>query len=174
MADSRHPDLLTQADARQLLERAGQIDYESTSVETLRAAAIEAGISPAAFEAALAEMRAKQPVPIAPRERFSARRVVLSMAALVMLALGATMLLIPNRASVSASLSSRVVIRCLPMDRAAEIARSSLGPNSQVTMESGSRALNFRGTPDDMERLRAALAEAEKTATSCTNSPSGR
>ena len=50
-------ELLPQAAARQLLERAGQIDSDSTSVDTLRAAAREAGISDAAFEAALVEMR---------------------------------------------------------------------------------------------------------------------
>src|SRR5690242_2431049 len=59
MSSSPERELLSQSAARQLLERAGQIDLESTSVDTLRAAALEAGISEAAFEAALLEMRGK-------------------------------------------------------------------------------------------------------------------
>jgi hypothetical protein len=172
--DSRHPELLTQADARQLLERAGEIDYESTSVESLRAAAIEAGISPAAFEAALTEMRAKAPAASTPRGRWTAKRLLLAMAAAGVVLFAATMLVIPNRGSIVESTNSGLFVRCLPMGTATEIGRSTLGPNAQITMTPGSRVLRFRGSPDDLERLRAALAAAEKTATSCDNSLPGR
>ena len=174
MADSRHPELLTQSDARQLLERAGQIDYESTSVETLRAAAIEAGISPAAFEAALAEMRAEQALPVIARKRWTAQRILMAMAVGVMVSLAATMLVIPNRASRAERATGEVVVRCLPMETAAGIARSTLGANSEITTRPGSRVLRFIGSPTDLQRLTAALADAEKTATSCTNAPPGR
>jgi hypothetical protein len=174
--DPRHPELLTQADARQLLERAGQIDYESTSVEALRSAAIEAGISPAAFEAALAEMRSKAPAqPMTPR-RLGTRRLLTGLATVAAMMLVVAMMLIPNtrRAVRTGATSSEVTVRCLPMETAANIARSTLGAQSRVTTAPGSRVLRFDGSPEDLNRLTSALASAEKEAPSCSNQPPGR
>lgn len=57
---------LPEVDAQRVLARAAEIDAHggpSVPIERLRLAALEAGLSPAAFEAALAEARATPPSP---------------------------------------------------------------------------------------------------------------
>ena len=176
MADSPERELLSQSAARQLLERAGQIELESTTVDTLRQAAREAGISEAAFEAALSEMRGQvatqPPVNVAGSRRrlltgigFGVGLMVVLMAVFVI-----PRAVAPVRLPIQ---SSETLVKCLPMETAADIARGTLGPASRVTVSPGSRFLRFEGTPEDMARLTAALNEASKTAPSCDAS-SGR
>jgi hypothetical protein len=62
--------------ARQILERAAQIDGRQanlTSIEALRSAAREAGIAPQAFDAAVREL---QDAPLAADTRFTRRRLL--------------------------------------------------------------------------------------------------
>ena len=173
-SDSLHPELLTQAAARQLLERAGQIDYESTSVDALRVAALEAGISGAAFEAALAEMRTKPAVPTTPRSRWSTKRWLIGIGAVAMLLSAATMVVMPVAVERSGFASGEVYVRCLPIETAIDLSRTILGPNSQITMPKGSRVFRITGPVEEMKRFQEAIESAEKTATSCTNTPPAR
>src|SRR4051812_29839118 len=116
-------ELLTQTAARELLERAGQIDADSTTIDTLRAAAREAGISEAAFDAALLEMRGKlafQPTTQPPRWR--KRRVfAIVTAAFVMAA--AVFVIIPARVAVpptdrlAGTIERNIPVRCLSMEQ---------------------------------------------------------
>ena len=52
------PERIAESTARHLLERATALDVEGPTLAQLRQAAVEAGISPAAFDAAVAEWRA--------------------------------------------------------------------------------------------------------------------
>src|SRR5262245_5179316 len=129
MTSSDKRELLTQSAARQLLERAGEIDSESTSIDTLRSAAREAGISEAAFEAALLEMREKKasPPPLAPSR--SLKRAVVAMAVGIASVLAVTMVFIPRVAPVPVPVSQEFTVKCVRMETAADIARGVLGPN---------------------------------------------
>ena len=175
MPDSPEPELLPQSAARQLLERAGQIDAESTSIDTLRAAAREAGISEAAFDAALLEMRGN----VAPRSTANVPRSRKGM----LIGLGAGILLmaglmasyvIPRAAGSSRGVASaETLVRCVPMPTATEIARSTLGPNVQIRVAPGSRVLRIDGafSQEDLQRLQGALDAAAKALPSCDNTP---
>lgn len=55
------PERIAESTARHLLERATALDVEGPTLAQLRQAAVEAGISPAAFDAAVAEWRAVPP-----------------------------------------------------------------------------------------------------------------
>ena len=56
------PERIAEATARRLLERATALDIDGPTLAQLRQAAQEAGISPAAFDAAVAEWRADRPI----------------------------------------------------------------------------------------------------------------
>jgi hypothetical protein len=71
---------VSDARAKQILQRAAEIDRDEMSVETLRAAAREAGITEAAFEAALTEEQQEQKAPAT----VSRRRVLLGAGAVVL------------------------------------------------------------------------------------------
>lgn len=84
---SEHPGLSDEK-ARQILGRAAELDRkaaESVSVETLRSAAQEAGISPASFEAALREEENRD---IPASSQTISRRKVLGAAAGVLVGVG--------------------------------------------------------------------------------------
>ena len=94
--------------------------------------------------------------------------------AVAMLLFGVTMVVIPYRAEPRGFANGEFYVKCLPMETAVDLARSTLGPNSEIRMPNGSRVLRFSGSVDDMKRLQQAIESAEKTATSCTNAPPGR
>ena len=56
--EPRDPERIAESTARHLLERATALDVDGPTLEQLRQAAMEAGISSAAFDAAVAEWRA--------------------------------------------------------------------------------------------------------------------
>ena len=159
-------ELLSQRAARQLLERAGQIDSESTSVDTLRAAAREAGISEAAFEAALVEVRGNMAGQAVTRPRRSMRGIAFGAIAAVLLMAA---IVISRRASVPRSEigSHEFTVRCISMQSAADIAHLTLGPDAQVSWVNGSRTMRARLSADEFAKLQNALAAAAKDAPSC-------
>jgi hypothetical protein len=172
MSASPDRELITQSAARQLLERAGQIDSDSTSVDTLRAAAREAGISDAAFEAALIEMRSKGATPaIAPPSPWK-RRFIVTMAAAAMF-FAAALFVIPAAVDSSSDIvDHEFVVRCLPMSQAQDIARQVLvNQGNEVRMTSGSRIMRVRATPEQFRALQSAFESAAKGLTSCDNTP---
>jgi hypothetical protein len=172
MSASPDRELITQSAARQLLERAGQIDSDSTSVDTLRAAAREAGISDAAFEAALIEMRSKAATPaVAPPSPWK-RRFMVAMAAAAMLFATALFVIPAAVESPPEILSHEFVVQCLPMSQAQDIAQKILvNPGNEVRMARGSRIMRVRATAEEFRALQAALESAAKGLTSCDNTP---
>jgi hypothetical protein len=172
-------ELLSQAAARRLLERAGEIDADSTSVDALREAAREAGISEAAFDAALLEMRGRTVNDIQPATvRSRRKRLILSALAVAVIMVGASVLVvIPTRAgrADAGMLHHDFVVRCLPMPMAQDIARTMLtSPGNEVQMSPGSRRLRVRATTEQFNALQAAFASNAKTLASCENDPAGR
>ena len=174
MSSSPDRELLTQAAARQLLERAGEIDADTTSVDALRAAAREAGISEAAFEAALVEMRGRMATPPAPQLPKRRMAVVTGIAtAVLLMALGA-FVLIPRAVGSGRPEMQTYSFRvnCVPMNQAQDIARSLLaGPDNEIQLQAGSRYLRVRATPAQFQGLQSALSAAAKGLTSCDNTP---
>jgi hypothetical protein len=176
MAPPPDRELLTQSAARQLLERAGEIDSESTTIETLRAAAREAGISDAAFDAALIEMRnsgqQEKPVP-----RRSVRRLLAVLAGVVML-FGAAVLVVIPRAVGSPRpdmAEHQFIVKCVGIDAAEGIARRMLdGPGNEIRMVPGTRFMHVRGTVAQVQAVQAALEAAAKAQSSCDNVPARR
>jgi hypothetical protein len=172
-------ELLTQAAARQLLERAGEIDADSTSVDALRAAAREAGISEAAFEAALVEMRGRTATAIQPATVRSRRKrlIFAAIVAAVIMVGSAVLVVIPTRAgrAQTGMVDHEFVVQCLPMRTAQDIARTVLtSPENQMQMSPGSRVMRVRATPEQFNALQAAFASNAKTLASCDNTPAGR
>lgn len=171
-------ELLTQAAARQLLERAGEIDADSTSVDALRAAAREAGISEAAFEAALIELRSRRGEVVEPSSTRSRRkRYLLAAVAVVTLAASAVFVVIPTRAgrAQAGMVDHAFVVQCLPMRMAQDIAQTLLtAPGNEVRMATGSRVMRVRATPEQFNALQSAFASNAKTLTTCDNTPAGR
>ena len=182
MSPSPDNQLLNQAAARQLLERAGQIDMESTSVDTLRAAAREAGISEAAFDAALTEMRGKNSTPPAPREpQRSRRHFFMGMAVGASLLIATIVFMLIPRAAGRVrppSNSYEFTVKCVPMRQAQDLAQrlvmNPAYPDNEVQMSAGSRTLRIRATEGQFQELQAALDAAAKQQTTCDNTPAGR
>lgn len=67
MSRQRDSDRVAEDTARHLLDRAANLDAENVHLDELRAAAVEAGISPEAFDAAVAEWREARPPRVAVR-----------------------------------------------------------------------------------------------------------
>jgi hypothetical protein len=177
MPHSPDGELLTQTAARELLERAGQIDSDSTSVDTLRAAAREAGISDAAFEAALVEMRRKMAIPAEPVLPRWRKRLVLTTVAVAMLLAAAAFVIIPRAVGSARSgmLEHEILVQCLPMRQAQDIAQTLLvSPGNEVRMSQGSRVLRVRATAAQVNGLQSAYESAAKAQAICDNTPAGR
>jgi hypothetical protein len=173
MSSSPKNELLSQAAARRLLERAGEIDSDTTSLETLRAAAREAGISEAAFETALSEIRS---APVQPAVPPSKRRLILTISAAAVLLLAAIPFVVIPRIAPSprpeVMTDHNVVVECLPMKLAQDIAQTMLHlEGNEVQMSRGSRTLRVRANEDQMTRLNKTLGEARRNLTTCDNTP---
>jgi hypothetical protein len=177
MSPSSDHELLTQTAARQLLERAGQIDSDSTSVDTLRAAAREAGISEAAFEAALVEMRRKSAAdPKLQPSRFR-RRLVMGIVAGAMLLAGAVFYAIPRSVESARTdmVDHEIVVQCLSMTVAQDIAQALLvEPGNEVQLSQGSRVLRVRATAAQVRTLTSTFESTARAQKTCVNTPAGR
>lgn len=162
------PEVLSEPVRARLLERATELDsaYRAGgTVAELRAAAIEAGISAPAFDAALAELRdAEQPrpsvtqAPIKPRRPW--RPFAAAIAALV--ALGSVGLARnPTPASASAPMIEESIrLRCLSSGQAADLARPFLRLPTNTVVYSPERTpgeLTIRATREQIDNVRAAL-----------------
>jgi hypothetical protein len=167
MTSPSERELLSQQAARQLLERAGEIDSDSMSVDTLRAAAREAGISEAAFDAALVEMRGKIATHSTTRPRRSLRWIAFGAVAAALLMVALSIRVPPGRVSRSEVGLHEFIVRCIPMQTAGDIARTTLGPNAEISWTGGSRVMRARITTDEFVKLQNALAAAAKVATTC-------
>jgi hypothetical protein len=161
--------------AERLLARASELDATGLSTVTqLRAAATEAGISSAAFDAALAELRNANAqrdlvAPTPPRRsgirRFAAGITVVVVGLLLLTSRRATA---PDVGAVPMHNES-LLLRCISAGEAAEMARSVLDlPRN--SLEYANRRLTVHGTSAQIAELRATIDRHEATMTSCTPS----
>lgn len=157
----RQREVLSDDVAQQILTRAAELDAAQRAaidVANLRAAAVEAGISPSAFDAALGEMQGGEQLPAASsRRRLPRVRTLVGVSAVVFLcAIAATRTLVPAPLPMS---EEAFLLRCLPPGEAAELIRPLLGPTSTVAVSPtrAPRVLTIRSTPEQITRIGALL-----------------
>lgn len=163
--------------AQRILARAAELDAAQRAeidVANLRSAAVEAGISPSAFESALAEMQGGESLPAAPARRRRPRIRALLLGASAFLFVGAiavTRMVAPVPA---ATAEQAFLLRCLPPGEAAELVKPMLGPASSVAISPvhSPRTLTIRSTPERMARVGAMLDERDGAA--CAAPPTTR
>lgn len=159
---------LSDAAAKRLLTRASELDATGAAVTDLRAAAAEAGISPQAFDAALAELRGAEqasavdvaPPPARRRRRGRLLAVVLGLVFWVIMRSRA-----PSDVEVGAPPSGAMVeetllLSCLAPQQAAELIRPHLAlPTNTIEIPAapGSRTLNVFATPEQLQEVRSVL-----------------
>jgi hypothetical protein len=172
--------LLPQGVAERLLARASELDAGSADVAQLRQAAQEAGISNAAFDAALAEIRSEK-VTIRdedaedhyrPVRRFTALLIGIIVAAAVGLVV---LRAAPSQVEVPANVvETTITLRCLTAAQAAGMVRPLLGSEGLIRIAPGApRTLNLRGTLPQLERARALLEQRDGAAI-CALTPQNR
>jgi len=160
------PEVLSEPVRARLLERATELDsaYRAGgTVAELRAAAIEAGISAPAFDAALAELRdAEQSRASVGQPATKPRRPWRPLAAAIaaVVALGSVGLA-RNPTPVNASapmIEESIRLRCLSSSQAADLARPLLGLRTNAVVSEGYPGeLTIRATREQIEDVRAAL-----------------
>ena len=174
-----HPDhgdreILPHAVAERLLARASVLDATNASgstVAALRAAAMEAGISAGAFDAALAEVREERAPAPAPEAGARPRRGVRmwAIAAAIVAVLAGVRLVVPAGPDYAPAapplpmVEEPVLLQCLSPGEAAELIRPflDLPQNSVEYRREAPRVLTIRGTPDQIETARSVLERYE-------------
>ena len=163
-----NPEVLSEPIRTRLLERATELDAAyraSGTVAELRAAAIEAGISGPAFDAALAELRdAEQSRASDARAQIKRRGRLRTIAAAIvgLVALG-SIGLARNPTPTSAStlmIEESIVLRCLSSGQAADVARPFLRlPTNTVAYSPERRpgVLTIRATREQIDNVRSVL-----------------
>jgi hypothetical protein len=161
-----NPEVLSEPVRTRLLERATELDSAyraSGTVAELRAAAIEAGISGPAFDAALAELRDAEQSRVSDARTQNKRRGrvrTLAAAIIGVIALG-SIGLARNPTPTSAStlmVEESIVLRCLSSGQAAELARPYLGlPTNTVAYSPERRPgmLTIHATRDQIDNVRS-------------------
>ena len=178
-------EVLSNPVAERLLERASELDAAlrggTLAVSELRSAATEAGISPQAFDAALAELRdteeASAPNVTAPPP---ARRRTWALAAAVMALIAVGTLGVARRAPGDAAgapmIERAFLVRCLSADQAAALIRPVLDLPTNTVVVSPERApgvLTVRATSAQFEKVRLVLDPYEGAgAPACARTPS--
>lgn len=173
-------DALTESAAARLLARASELDAAreaATPVEELRRAATEAGISPGAFDAALAEMQAGHVTQAPPAPRLPARRgpgkrtIAAIVGVLAVLAVPLGRMAVPPADEPAAPgqgvVETSILLRCLSPGQAAELVRPMLQrPANQVDIAPASApgVLRIRATPEQTAAVQAALDRHERSA----------
>jgi hypothetical protein len=172
------PEVLTESVAARLLARASELDaarLAGVSVSELRAAAVEAGISTRAFDAALAELQgaeqARVPDLSAPPRRGPRSRAFAAKATALVFAAGALIMFLGRVTTVASAppgpplVEETVLLRCLSPGEAAALIRPvlTLRTNGAVLYapERAERVLIIRATPSQLRRAKAVLEEHE-------------
>ncbi|HEU4995182.1 MAG TPA: hypothetical protein VFT29_10180 [Gemmatimonadaceae bacterium] len=171
-------EVLSEAVTTRVLARASELDAAratGATVSELRAAAAEAGISAAAFEAALAEVQGAESQPVARVEARPRRRLGLWATSVALIALLAgvfvSMRVVPNVASVAGTVEQTFTLRCLSSAQAADLIRPLLQPANTLVFPPDSRMVIVRARQAQMEVVRAALDRAEREAPACPTAP---
>lgn len=167
--------------AARILERASELDAvqgPAARVAELRAAALEAGISERAFDAALEEMQRAQhaaaanALPSAQLVVSRKRRLVGVVAGVFAALIGAfAVLRMVMPPSTAATVEEAFLLRCLaPGDAAALVRPIVSDANSRVTINptQSPNVLTVRTTPDRMARVKAMIAAQDGNGASCT------
>jgi hypothetical protein len=180
------PEVLSQSVAERLLERASELDAAlrggTLAVSDLRSAATEAGISPEAFDAALAELRRAEEVP-APNVRGQPRaRRWWSWAAggMALVALGTLGVarVAPSDIPGAPMFQQAFRLRCLSADQAAALIRPILDLPTNTVVYSPAAApsvLGVRATALQLEAVRSTLDLYEEVRwPACAHTPPPR
>ena len=157
--------MLPEKVSERLLRRASELDVANRSgaeVAKLRAAAAEAGISHAAFDAALAELREEENAQVAApaaRSRSTSRVWAIVVGAIAILLAGVITMrtVVPVPAVV---VEQSFALRCLSPDQAMALLRPLLDDGESGIRASPSRApgiITVRTTPEQMQRVRSTL-----------------
>lgn len=157
--------------ATRLLERASELDADrltGAALADLRAAALEAGITADAFDAAVAELRdgaqARVPDATQPRRRPRRKGLVIAVAALLALgSLAVSRMLVPTPAGVP-MVEEAILLRCLSPGEAAELIRPLLGLRTNTIVYSPAQAprvVTIRATPAQIQEVRSVIDQHE-------------
>ena len=174
------PEVLSNPVAERVLTRASELDAAlrggRLAVSELRSAAVEAGISPEAFDAALAEVRGAENAesPVVP-ERDRARRwrwaAVAAAALLAVGSLGVARQAVPDAAGVPV-IDRTFLLRCLSVDQAAALVRPVLDLRTNAVKSSGTGVLSVRATAQQIEKVQAMLDSYDGAgAPACARTP---
>lgn len=173
----RSPDALPEQAAARLLTRASELDAAhaaDVAVADLREAATEAGISAHAFDSALAEVQgagSSRVSDVVRPSRRAGRRWILGAAAAAALTVG-VIATSWHRTVTSADamptvpvVEEVIVLRCLTGGEAAELVRPLLQDRASTmrVTPAAPRVLTIRTTPAQLQRVKALLAEHERT-----------
>jgi hypothetical protein len=162
----RERDILAEPEKARLLERASELDVAHASgaeVRELRAAAMEAGISTTAFDAALAEMRGGERTRVAESGNRRARNWALGVAAAALVIIGVALSRAPTHSGIPAGtplVDQTIVLRCMSANEAAALVRPILNLRDNVITVSPSEAphlLRVRATADQIVRAQSAI-----------------
>jgi len=163
-------DIIPQRVAERLLARASVLDATQaagSTVTALRAAALEAGISEGAFDAALAELRGAEQTG-APEVRERPRRPLRmwAMAAMVVALVAVSRLAFPVGAPPTPIAATMVeeplLLQCLSPAEATELIRPLLPlPDNTIVASRDSRVLTIRGTPEQIGDVLSTLDRYE-------------
>ena len=164
------PEVLSSPVAERVLTRASELDAAlrggTMAVSELRSAAVEAGISPEAFEAALAEVRDADddaPAPNVAKQSSAHRwRRAFGIAAtlIVVGSVGVARMVMPVAAG-APMIEKAYLLRCLSAGQAARLIRPVLDLPTNVVTASPDGVLTIRATPAQVERVQAVLDSYE-------------
>ena len=175
------PEVLSNPVAERVLTRASELDAAlragTLAVSELRSAAVEAGIAPEAFEAALAEVREAEEAPepnVAVRPPARRRWWALAASALVLIGVGSISVRRVPDAGVP-MIERTFPVRCLSADQAAALIRPVLDLPTNTVVASSERApqvLTVRATSLQLEKVRSVLDQYEGAgAPACARTP---
>ena len=178
-------ELLGDRDAQRLLARASELDAAGTgaTVTELRAAAVEAGISGRAFDAALAEMQGEagsRDVTSAGPARWHRRLGTVAISGAVLLAVAALTIIpravAPSVRQVDAGgmIEETFVLRCLSEGEVAALVRPLLDLRKSTVVYAPApapRVLTIRATPEQLRKIRPLLERHDASgAPACASS----
>jgi hypothetical protein len=184
--DEREADVLPEPVADRLLSRASELDAAraaGAAVSDLRAAAVEAGISAPAFDAALAELRRAEDAKVRAPEAKPRRRRLRIFAALaaVLITIGTFAFMrtiTPSDAAQVAGppmVEETILLECLDPGEAAALIRPILNLRMNTVVHSPAdapRVLTIRATPQQLQRVKSLLDERERPGSpACASRP---
>jgi hypothetical protein len=164
----RESERLPESLAKSLLARASELDANSAAVSELRAAALEAGISNAAFEAALAEYRqggqVAKPATLLDEPPVSRRRGVMAaaVAMIAAVALFAVMRVVPSQVQVVDPFQTRIDLACMNPQTAREMALTVLDLKTSTVSTNGNSLTISAPTQEQLDRVRNLIREREQ------------